>query len=168
VEHSGAASGEPAAGSGPTGPATKGRRDGGAAPAQRRNLSPARGNGPTTLRSEMAARGGTFSGELAASGEPDNSKYHSLPAYVTEPYQHTPVDYEEMLTPVLSPFARNLEEAPKPWDRDIDIPRRLETRAEWFAPPSRSAGMWQGRPALPPRTAKAFQGEWPGRVGSYR
>jgi hypothetical protein len=77
VEHSGAASGEPAAGSGPTGPATEGRRGGGAAPAQRRNLSPARGNGLTTLRSEMAARGGTFSGELAPSGEPANWKYHS-------------------------------------------------------------------------------------------
>ncbi len=50
VERSGATSGEPAAGSGPTGPATEGRRGGGAAPAQRRNLLPARGNGPTTLR----------------------------------------------------------------------------------------------------------------------
>jgi hypothetical protein len=119
VERSGAASGEPAAGSGPTGPATGGRRGGGAAPAQRRNLSPARGNGPTTFRSEMAARGGTFSGELAASGEPTNSKYHSLPAYGTEPYQHTPAphtptDHEEIPTPpVLSPSARNRGEAPE-------------------------------------------------------
>ncbi len=48
MERSEAGSGEPAAGSGPTGPATEGRRDGRAAPAQRRNLSPARGNGPTT------------------------------------------------------------------------------------------------------------------------
>ncbi len=31
-----------------------------------------------------------FSGELAASGEPTNSKYHSLPAYGTEPYQPLP------------------------------------------------------------------------------
>ncbi len=59
-------------------------------------------------------------------------------AYVTEPYQHTPVDYEEVLTPVLSPSARNMDEAAKPWDGDI--PRRLETGAKWFAPPSRSAG----------------------------
>ncbi len=165
VEHSGAASGEPAVGSGPTGPATEGRRGGGAAPAaQRRNLSPARGNSPTTFRSEMAARGGTFSGELAASGEPANSKYHSLPAYVTEPYQHTPpVDYEEVLTPVLSSSARNLEEAAKPWDGDI--PRRLETGAEWFAPPSRSAGMWQGRPASPPRTVQGISGRVTGPSG---
>ncbi len=63
-----------------------------------------------------------------------------------------------MLTPVLSPSARNLEEAAKPWDGDIDIPRRLETRAEWFASPSRSAGMWQGRPASPPRTAQGISG----------
>ncbi len=50
MERSGAASGEPAAGSEPTGPAAEERRDGGAAPAQRRNLPPARGNGPTTER----------------------------------------------------------------------------------------------------------------------
>jgi hypothetical protein len=168
VGHSGAASGEPAVGSGPTGPVTEGRRGGGAALAQRRNLSPARGNGPTTFRSEMAARDGTFRDELAASGEPANSKYHSSPAYVTEPCQHTPVDYEEMLTPVLFPSARNLEEAAKPWDGDIDIHRRLETSAEWFAPPSCSAGMWQGRPASPPRTAQGISGRVAGRVGSYR
>ncbi len=111
---------------------------------------------PTTFRSEMAARGGAFSGELAASGEPANSKYHSLPAYVTKPYKHTPVDYEEVLTPVLSPSARNMDEAAKPWDGDI--PRHLETGAEWFAPPSRSAVTWQGRPVSPPRTMHSTAG----------
>ncbi len=148
VERSGAASGEPAAGSGPTGPATVGKRGGGAASAQRRNLSPARGTGPTTLRGEVAAQRGAFSGELAASGEPAISKNHSLPTHVTGPHQHTPVDYE-MLTPVLSPTARNEDEAAEA--RDRNILRRLETGAEWFAPPSRSAGMWQGRPALCPQ-----------------
>ncbi len=167
VERSGAASGEPAAGSGPTGPATEGRRGGGAAPAQRRNLSPARGNGPTTFRSEIAARGGTFSGELAASGEPTNSKYYSLPAYGTEPYQHTPpVDYEEVPTPVLSPSARNRGETP---EEDFGhLMYRLEMGAAGKSTLPSLPGC--GREGLPHPIGqrKAFQGEWRGRVALYR
>jgi hypothetical protein len=71
------------------------------------------------------------------------------------PHQHTPVDYE-VLIPVLSPTARNEDEAAEA--RDGNILRRLETGAEWFAPPSRSAGTWQGRPASPPRTMHSTAG----------
>jgi hypothetical protein len=143
VERSGAASGEPAAGSGPTGPATEGKRGGGAVPAQRRNLSPARGNGPTTRTGDdkVVARGGAFSGEPAASGDPAISKHHSFPTHVMGPHQHTPVDYE-MLTPVLSPSDWNEDDAAE--EDDEHILHRLETGAGRSALPSRSAGMWQG------------------------
>ncbi len=154
VERSEAASSEPAAGSGPTGPATEGKRGGGAAPAQRRNLSPARANGPTTRTGDdkVVARGGAFSGEPAASGDPAIPKHHSLPTHVMGPHQHTPVDYE-MLTPVLSPSDWNEDKAAE--EENGHILHRLKTGAGRSAPPSRSAGMWQGRPDSPPRAVQS-------------
>ncbi len=130
-----------------------GETGGGAAPAQRRKPSSARGAGPTTFRSEMAAQGCASSGEPAASGEPAISKYHSLPAHVTELYQHTPVDYEP-LTPTA--WEGNEDAGAK----DGNIPT-----AESFASPSRSAGMRQGRAALPPRSVQSAAGRVTGPGG---
>ncbi len=65
--HSGAASGEPAAGGGSTVPARASDRGGGeAAPAQRRNLSPAHGSSANTYQGIKEAQGGGASGEHAA------------------------------------------------------------------------------------------------------
>ncbi len=147
------ARGEPAARGGPTGPATVGERGSGAAPAQRRNLSPTRGPDPTTHRSEVAAQSGASSGELAASGEPAISKYHSLPAHVTEPYQHTPVNYEPF-----TPTSCEVNE--DAGAKDGNIPT-----AESFAPPSRSAGKRQGRAASPPQSVQSAAGRVTGPSG---
>ncbi len=116
----------------------------------------------------MDARDGTLSGELAASGKPANSKYHSLPAYVTEPYQHTPVDYEEMLTPVLSRPPGIWKRLLSPGIETSTSPDAWKQEQNGLLHPPAAPGC--GRDGLPHLLGqrKAFQGEWRGRVGSYR
>jgi hypothetical protein len=65
---SGAASGEPAAGGGSTVPVRASNRGGGAAPAQRRNLSPGHGSSTNTYQGIEEAQSGGASGEHAAKG----------------------------------------------------------------------------------------------------
>ncbi len=141
---------EPAERGGPTGTAAVGKRGGGVAPAERLNLSPAHEIDPSTHKSAVAVQGSASSGELATSGgpaEPAISKYHSSPAHVTEPYQHTPVDYG----PCTSTSCEANEDAGA---KDGNIPT-----AESFTSPSRSAGKRQGLAASPSQAVQSAAGE---------